>query len=135
MIDTTLVQPVTDLVTKPEISEWIIAGLISLIVTITSYLVGVFKIPKDNVIKFLRFAALIFGAIIQAQYKNWNPEKNTKATIQGYKLADAVTTIEQGVLSSEHKSFFQKAVKLGGGIVPIVNWAVPLIKPFIKGKK
>lgn len=49
-----------------EISEWIIGGLISLIVTIASYLVGVFKIPKDNVIKFLRFAALIFGAIIQA---------------------------------------------------------------------
>ena len=132
MIDTTLVQPVTDLVTKPEISEWIIAGLISLIVTITSYLVGVLKIPRDVVIKLFKFAALVFGAIIQAQNKNWNPEKNTKVTIQGYKLADAVTTIEQGVLSSEHKSLFQKIVKIGGGIAPIVNWAVPLIKPFLK---
>lgn len=131
-MDTTLVQPVTDLVNNPAVTEWILGAICSVAVIIVSYLSGVFKIPKDNVIKFLRFAALIFGAIIQAQYKNWNPEKNTKATIQGYKLADAVTTIEQGVLSSEHKSFFQKAVKLGGGIVPIVNWAVPLIKPFLK---
>lgn len=134
MIDTTYVQPVTELVTSPSIMNWITRGIISLVVIIVSFLVGLFNTPKSTVIKILKFAALVFGAIIEAQNKQY-PDSVLTATRQADKLSNAVTTLEQGILSSEHKSFFEKATKWAGGAASVINIAVPLIKQFIKGKK
>ena len=131
MTDTTFVTPITNLVTDPVVINWIV----TIIIAGLTFVFGLLKIPKNIAAKIVEYGVLIAGAIIHAQGKVYNSEKHTTEAIQQAKLLDAVTTLERDILDSPNKSFFGKVTNVLGGIVPVINFAVPIIKPFIKGKK
>ena len=131
MTDTTFVTQITNLVTDPVVINWIV----TIIIAGLTFVFGLLKIPKNIAAKIVEYGVLIAGAIIKAQGKVYNSEKHTTEAIQQAKLLDAVTTLERDILDSPNKSFFGKVTKVLGGVVPVINFVVPIIKPFIKGKK
>ena len=133
-MDTTYVEPITNLVMNPDVTAWIIGSLIALGVYIASVVFAWLKIPKNIAVKLIEYATLICGAIIKAQGKIY-PANMVIPAKQQAKLMDAVTTLERDILDSPNKSFFGKVTKVLGGVVPVINFVVPIIKPFIKGKK
>jgi len=129
MTDTTFVTPITNLVTDPVVINWIV----TIIIAGLTFVFGLLKIPKNIAAKIVEYGVLIAGAIIKAQGKVYPPNMVIPA-IQNDKLQSAVTTLEQSMMVSKHKSFFQKLTSVLGGASSVINIAVPLIKPFMKGK-
>lgn len=131
MTDTTFVTPITNLVTDPVVINWIV----TIIIAGLTFVFGLLKIPKNIAAKIVEYGVLIAGAIIKAQGKSYNPEKHTIEAIQADKLQTAITVLERDIMDSPNKSFFSKVTKIMGGAASVINFVVPIIKPFIKGKK
>lgn len=128
VIDSTLINPVSELLATPAIWSYIVIGVAWAFTVIFSW----FKIPKDMAKTILKYAAIIFGAIATAQKKTYNFEKVTKEFAQEDKLITAITFADAKIKSSKHVSTFNKITKIAGGLANVINTFVPIIKPFLK---
>ena len=130
IIDSTLINPVSDLLSTPAIWGYIVIGVTWIFTVIFAWM----KMPKDMAQTILKYAAIIFGAIATAQKKTYNLEKVTKEFAQEDKLHTAIIVAKTEIAASKHVSTFNKITKIVGGLTNVINTFVPLIKPFIKKK-
>lgn len=124
MIDTTFVQPITDLVQNQAIQGYVITAIIAAL----TFIFGLLKIPRGIAAAIVHYGIIVIMALVKS-----TRDEIRNPSLSNEELAvNANEYLHAAIESSPQKKQFTKISKVLGGTAKVISFAYPIAKPLLK---
>lgn len=124
MIDTTFVEPITNLIQNPAMQSWIITGIIAAL----TFVFGLLKIPRGIAAGIVHYGIIVIMALV----KSTRDEQHNPLMGNDELNSMAAKYLQHSVETAPKKSLFRKITKVLGGSANVIRYAYPIAKPLLK---